>query len=206
MPVDNFENIHHLLRFDDPDKFYFIQIFKRRKDNPEMEKDMIVVDSFYIYSMSEFEKHRKRIINICESNNSRAYIRLNRRSDKKIALQMLARIATMISSNQYNVRGLYNSIAGEFHAEDDKTWIVDVDFDRLEETTDETRGEKINEVVTFIQSLIYKTKRDDTVYGMPTKNGIHFICRPFNLQEFKENPVSSLVDIHRDNPTILYTP
>jgi hypothetical protein len=119
---------------------------------------------------------------------------------------MLARIATMISSNQYNVRGLYNSIAGEFHAEDDKTWIVDVDFDRLEETTDEAREEKINEVVTFIQSLIYKTKRDDTVYGMPTKNGIHFICRPFNLQEFKENPVSSLVDIHRDNPTILYTP
>ena len=206
MTIDNFEAISHLLKFDDPDKFYFIQIFKRRKDNPGMERDMIVVDSFCIYSMSEFEKFRKRIIEICESDNSRAYIRLNRRSDKKIALQMLSRIATMISSEQYNIRGLYNSIAGEFHAEEDKTWVVDVDFDKFIGVGEEEMNTKINEVVTFIQSLIYKTKRDDTVYVVPTKNGVHFICRPFNLQEFNGHPGSSIVDIHRDNPTILYVP
>jgi hypothetical protein len=206
MVIDNFENISHLLKFNDPDKFYFIQIFKRRKDNPDMERDMIVMDSFYIYSMEEFEKYRWRIIDICETQNARAYIRLNRRSDKKIALQMLARIATMISANQYNIRGLYNSIAGEFHAEDDKTWVVDIDFDKFENQSEEEMNEKINGVVTFIQSLIYKTKRDDTVHVVPTKNGVHFICRPFNLQEFKEHAESSLVDIHRDNPTILYVP
>ncbi len=206
MAIDNFENISYLLKFDDPDKFYFIQIFKRRKDNPEMEKDMIVVDSFCIYSMTEFEKCRKRIKDICESNNARAYIRLNRRSDKKIALQMLSRIALMVSSEQYNIRGLYNSIAGEFHSEEDKTWVIDVDFDKFPGDTDELREKKINEIVTSIQSLIYKAKRDDTIYCMPTKNGVHFICRPFNLQEFKEIPESSLVDIHRDNPTILYVP
>jgi len=206
MVIDNFENISHLLKFNDPDKFYFIQIFKRRKDNPNMEKDMIVVDSFCVYSMEDFEKYRWRIIDICETQNARAYIRLNRRSDKKIALQMLARIATMISAEQYNIRGLYNSIAGEFHAEEDKTWVIDVDFDNFGDREEEEINEKINEIVTFIQSLIYKTKRDDTVYVVPTKNGVHFICRPFNLQEFKERAESSLVDIHRDNPTILYVP
>lgn len=206
MTIDNFEAISHFLKFDDSDKFYFIQIFKRRKDNPGMERDMIVVDSFSVYSMSQFDKLRGRITEICEANNARAYIRLNRRSDKKIALQMLARIATMISAEQYNVRGLYNSIAGEFHAEEDKTWIIDVDFDKLDDFTEDEKNEKINGIVTFIQSLIYKTKRDDTVYVVPTKNGVHFICRPFNLQEFNEYPDSSLVDIHRDNPTILYTP
>jgi len=35
-----------------------------------------------------------------------------------------------------------------------------------------------------------------------TRSGVHIICRPFNLQKFKEEFPE--VDVHKDNPTILY--
>ena len=109
--MNNFLRIKELLKFDDPDKFYFIQILKRRKDNPGMGKDMCNIDNFCVYSIQDYERYESRIIDVCERNNARAYIRLNRRSDKKIALQMLARMAQMIASEQYNIRKLYYSIA-----------------------------------------------------------------------------------------------
>jgi hypothetical protein len=39
--INNFQAIRDLLTFGDEDKFYFIQIYKRRKDNPDMKKDMV---------------------------------------------------------------------------------------------------------------------------------------------------------------------
>ena len=47
--INNFEAIRDLLTFGDEDKFYLIQIFKRRKDNPEMKKDMVIIDNYFVY-------------------------------------------------------------------------------------------------------------------------------------------------------------
>ena len=44
-PIDNYKLIEPHLRWDNPDMFYFIQIFKRRKDNHGMDKDMILIDN-----------------------------------------------------------------------------------------------------------------------------------------------------------------
>lgn len=33
--VDNYELLKPFMVFDDPEKFYFLQVIKRRKDNPE---------------------------------------------------------------------------------------------------------------------------------------------------------------------------
>jgi len=38
---------------------------------------------------------------------------------------------------------------------------------------------------------------------VPTKSGVHIITRPFNLKKFKEKYPN--VDVHKDNPTILYS-
>ena len=43
MTLDNFEKIKPLLKFEQPGNFYFIQIFKRRKDNSSMQMDMQVI-------------------------------------------------------------------------------------------------------------------------------------------------------------------
>ena len=193
--MNNFQIIRELLKFDDPDKFYFIQIFKRRKDNPEMGKDMCNIDNFCVYSMKDYERYEKRIIDVCERNNARAYIRLNRRSDKKIALQMLARMAQMIASEQYNIRKLYYSIAGEFHSEEDKTWIIDIDIKPFNDF------DKIEKLINGLQPT-----GDKLIGIIPTVNGFHMVTRPFNLAEFRKymQLQGGIPDIHKDNPTLLY--
>jgi hypothetical protein len=197
--MNNFLRIKELLKFDDPDKFYFIQILKRRKDNPGMGKDMCNIDNFCVYSIQDYERYEARIIDVCERNNARAYIRLNRRSDKKIALQMLARMAQMIASEQYNIRKLYYSIAGEYHSEEDKTWIVDIDWKDFE-----GKKTEVARIATITEELQMATGREPMTEYIPTKNGTHIITRPFNLQKLKKEYPG--LDIHKDNPTLLYCP
>ena len=150
---------------------------KRKKDNPELEKNTKVIDSFYIYNESQFDSVSSKIIDLCDRNNARAYIRLNRRSDKKIALNLLVKIATRIANNEYKVRDLYDSVAGETHSEENKTWVVDVDY---ELTT------YVHIVETIISSLQKKTNCKPICHQIPTKNGIHLITSPFNITSWQE--------------------
>lgn len=39
---------------------------------------------------------------------------------------------------------------------------------------------------------------------IPTVNGYHLITKPFNLQKFKE--IFPYIDVHKNNPTLLYFP
>ena len=52
MEINNTAKIGTMLSFE-KDDFYFVQVLKRRKDNPEMEKDMVVIDNFYIPDIDE---------------------------------------------------------------------------------------------------------------------------------------------------------
>jgi hypothetical protein len=47
---------------------------------------------------------------------------------------------------------------------------------------------------------------DKVIAEIPTKNGVHLITRPFNLQEFKETFDGDWDIIHKNNPTLLYCP
>ncbi len=202
--INNFELIKKLLNFSDPDKFYFIQIFKRRKDNPELEKNNKVIDSFYVYSESQFDSLQSKIIDICNRNNSRAYIRLNRRSDKKMALNLLASLAKRISINEYKVRDLYDRVAGETHSEENKTWIIDID-NELELVT------WIEDIEKLIVSLQLEIDRIPICHRIPTKTGFHLITGTFNIQNFKTECSYFIwalraqgLEILKDNPTVLY--
>jgi hypothetical protein len=42
------------------------------------------------------------------------------------------------------------------------------------------------------------------VSTVPTKSGYHLITLPFNVQKFREKFPD--IDVHRNNPTILYIP
>jgi len=200
--IDNFPVIRDLLNFSDEDKFYLLQIFKRRKDNPDMKKDMVILDSFFISTMDQFDGLEERIKKICLDNNARAYLRLNRRSFKQVALKTLSRVAKMIEDGNYeHVKRAYLSCAGEFHKEEDKTWIIDLDRNG---TSDETYDAYINSVIFEAQQLIQEAGKDDTMSILQTKNGLHFICRPFNLSKFKR--IFPEIDVHKDNPVVLFCP
>lgn len=192
MKVDNYQTIRSLLQFDDPDLFYFLQIMKRRKDNPELEKDMILIDNRYYYSMKEFDMDENWVRFLCDHCNARAYLRLNRRSAKQVAFKTLSRTAEIISNGDYkNVKRTYLSVAGEFHSEKEKTWIVDLDGDY-----------ELEKVIQTIESLDPPIQKVRSI--IPTKNGVHLISKPFQKNLFLQRFPN--IDIHTDNPTLLYCP
>lgn len=200
--INNFSAIRDLLTFGDEDKFYFIQIFKRRKDNPDMKKDMVIIDNYFVYELEHFNGLEERIIKQCTDNNARAYIRLNRRSSRQVALKTLGRIAQMIEDSNYKfAHRAYLSCAGEYHKEEDKTWIIDIDRNG---ESDDAYDALINSIIFEAQQLIQETGKDDTMMILPTKNGLHLVCRPFNLSRFKKSFPD--VDVHKDNPVVLFCP
>ena len=200
--INNFSAIRDLLTFGDEDKFYFIQIFKRRKDNPDMKKDMVIIDNYFVYELEHFNGLEERIIKQCTDNNARAYIRLNRRSSRQVALKTLGRIAQMIEDSNYKfAHRAYLSCAGEYHKEEDKTWIIDIDRNG---ESDDAYDALINSVIFEAQQLIQETGKDDSMMIHPTKNGLHLVCRPFNLSRFKKSFPD--VDVHKDNPVVLFCP
>lgn len=185
-----------MLSFDDKDDFYFVQIFKRRKDNPDLGKDQIVLDNFYIDSLDDFDKKLPYIISICDKENARAYLRVNRRNYKKLAPHFLQRVVGIVfTENCRALRNTYHSVAGEFHAETDKKWIVDADDDK---------EFAYGDLCTTLSMLQKEAGREVLMIHVPTKNGFHLITRPFNLQHFRKTYPT--IDVHKDNPTILYCP
>jgi hypothetical protein len=201
MSVNNFDSIRAMLEFPDENSFYFLQVLKRRKDNPDLGKDMKHIADYYIYSLEQFDELKPRIITQCDVENARAYFRINRRDAKKVAMQVLKRTVDYIMSEDYRaVKNAFASCAGEFHSDPDKKWIVDVDWKDIPEGVDQDGY--LNEIILKVQELVAETRRDDTVRTIPTKNGIHVICRPFNLQKFRD--AYEAIDVHKDNMVILY--
>jgi len=102
-----------------------IEILKRKKDNPQMNKSEELLDVYEIHSKEEIESHCPHIIKKCQEHNARAYIRVNKRSHKKMALEMLREIANRVANGDYNIRNVYHSMLGKFHSDTEKKWIVD---------------------------------------------------------------------------------
>ena len=160
-----------------------------------MEKDMVVIDNFYISSLDHYIKMVPQIIKLCDMENARAYFCLNKRNYKALAPHMVKRVVEIAFSDDcHTLKNTFDSVAGEFHSDPDKKWLIDVDNNK-----DVTYSELIPEVIR----LQMEAGREPMTEVLPTKNGIHLITRPFNLIKFK---VMFLVDVHKDANTILYMP
>jgi hypothetical protein len=202
--TNNFHHIQSLLNFKNEGDFYLIQIIQRRKDNPEIKRNMNLVDNYFVYSKEKLEEYMPKIIKQCDYFNARAYIRVNVRNAERIALQTLNKITQYILTKDYKaVKGAYLSAAGEHHSDDDKKWIVDVDGVSPDSADSDHQQFRAN-LEQLIESLQPNGKKK-IIAEIPTKNGFHLITRPFNMEEFRKmQPLS--VDVHKDNPTILYIP
>lgn len=194
--VNNFEQIKQLLHFDSEDDFYFCQIIKRKKENPDVGSNSHVVKTYYIKSVEDLEKDKGEMICLAEYHNARVCINLNKRSFERTCFHTLKKITDQILNKEYSqVRKAYNSVCG-MYANGDKTWIIDID----------KTGRKANELLNDIEYCIDRYKPDGRklITIIPTKNGIHMITKPFNLQDFKQDYPD--IDVHKNNPTILYIP
>jgi len=203
--INNTEKIREMLFFNDKDDFYFLQILKRRKDNPDLEKDMVVIDNIYINSLESYDKRIPHVIELCNIENARAYFRVNKRNYAKLGPHMLKRVVDIVfTENCRALRSCFDSVAGEFHSDPDKKWIIDIDWIDVITPTNLDGKYLYEKVVHDATALQFEAKREPLMIKIPTKNGEHLITRPFNLQKFKEKYPT--IDCHKDNPTILYCP
>jgi|AntRauTorckE6833_2_1112554.scaffolds.fasta_scaffold00324_33 hypothetical protein len=203
--INNFEKLveRDVVHFSDPDLFYFVQLIKRKKENPNLKRSQKVIRSYYIDSYADYYgKLQDSIIRTCDENNARAYIRVNRRSYFKSHIEMIKYLAELLSYQQYTkVRTAYDTVLGRSQNEPNKKWIIDVDYKDMEEKY-ETIEQGYLEIGDYIHTLLEES--GNTMYGtVPTPNGLHIITGGFNSSKFAQEYPD--IDIHKDNPTILYT-
>lgn len=214
--TDNTLNIASFMSYN-KDDFYFIQIIKRRKDNPIMVRDAVILKNYYVDSMDGFFDTMVRVRSTCDFENARAYIRLNKRNYKHLGMKVLNRALVYVSSNNNKpLSNVFDAVAGEFHNDPDKKWLIDVDnlvdFDpKMEIHPNEYGGivglDGINNIGYLRTNLIRlqeETGREPMTELIPSKSGIHIITRPFNLKTFKG--LFPEVSVHKDATCILYCP
>lgn len=208
MSVDNKEIIKPLLTFPKPgDSFYFIQILQRKKDHKGTmlggsTNNSRLIKAYYITSLEKLEIHWGEMVKLAELFNARVSINLNPRSFKKAGFQLLTKIANQMENGDfYNIRKAYDSVLGNYHAEMDKRWIVDLDKEDLD---------KKDKIVQYI-NLAHLTMSEHETAGnykilaeIPSKSGMHIITNPFNLEAFGKT--FPKIEIHRNNPSNIFIP
>ena len=200
--INNFKQIEGLLHFESDDDFYFLQLIKRKKDNPDMEKSEKIVKTYYITSIEHLEGLKGEIILICEYYNARAYINLNKRSFEKCAMHLLKQTTDCIINKEYkSAKNAYNSVCGKFGNSNSYTkfWIIDID------ASNDSLFIPLSNQLEKLEPIGNKV-----IAKIPTKNGYHIITTPFNRHAFDYLFCSWSVipkpDIHSNNPTILFIP
>lgn len=193
--IDNFDLIASILIFESADDFYFLQLIQRKKENANLGSNNRVIRSYFIKSVEQLRLHEEEIKAICKVTNSRAYINLNRRSFRRTGLATLKNITDHIMNEDYeHIHRAYTTVCGQYKHESNPTFIIDID---------EELGRKHNDMIRFIEQEC-EPIGNKFVTIVPTKNGSHIIMKAFNLSKFKEKYPD--IDIHKNNPTILYIP
>lgn len=189
--IDNFKQIKSLLTFPSDDIYYHLQILRRGKDHPELPAANRVIKSYFICSLESLDYVEDEIKKLCEFFGARAYINLTPKSIKKTTMLQLKYLAQRAYEGDFKkIWKSWNTCAGEIKGEKPR-WIVDID----------DVNTKITSIVDFIDS-IEPFVEEKFIAKIPTKSGYHLITTPFNIQKFKEKYPN--IDIHKNNPTLLY--
>lgn len=192
--VDNFELISKFLLPKKQEKyFYHLQIIRRGKDHPNLPSANAVIKTYFITSAEHLEKMRDEIVNLCEVFKARAYINIAEKSVEKLGKLTLFNLSKRIYDGDYkHIWKSFYTAAGELKSKSPK-WIIDIDNPEVDEKS----------FMKIINACKPKAV-NKYVCTVPTKNGYHLITKPFDLKRFKE--FYPEVDVHKNNPTILYIP
>jgi len=194
--IDNLEVIKPLLNFSEKGDFYMLYVFKRKKDQPEGERDnhqsVRTIKTYCIDSVEHLDKRYDEIKQLCEMFKARAYIHVQKQNHSDVSLDMLALLAERIKNGVKNQKGLFDSVVGQIKTQE-KRWIIDVD----------TKDKKFLRDITM-DLMEIQPVGDKIEKVIPTKNGFHLITCKFNVMEFKK--LYPDVDIQKKNPTLLYLP
>ncbi len=194
--IDNIEHIKELLNFSDEGDFYMLYVFKRKKDQPEGERDnhqsVRTIKTYCVESVEYLGKRYDEIKQLCEMFKARAYIHIQKQNHKDVSLNMMVALAQRIQDGNLKQHHLFDSVVGQLKTRE-KRWIVDVDV------KDAVFTERLSE---FINAIRPEGPKIET--KIPTKSGYHLITKRFDVMEFKEHYPD--IDIQKKNPTLLYYP
>lgn len=210
--INNLELIKPLLNFENPGDFYMLYVFKRKKDQPEGERDnhqsVRTIKTYTIESIEYLEKRWDEIVQLCEMFKARAYIHVQKQNHKDVSLNMMVALAQRIQDGNLKQKHLFDSVVGQLKTLE-KRWIIDCD-DMMEPSP------MMMAYIEYHCKPITKVKFDEA--GMPdgyevgpkieaiipTRNGHHLITKKFDVMKFKEQYPN--IEIQKKNPTLLYYP
>lgn len=219
MKIDNFDAIRPLLNFESKDDFYFVTLFRRKKDDIEnwtTDCNNIPVKNYYIKSLDTFDKKKEDIVRVAEATNARVYFWLNKRSFKKCSMKLISAVATNIETENYEGnKGAFDSVCGSYPNDKNKKWIIDYDIEPSngnyvfgdKETVFQAYLRMVTDVLKDVEP---KEKGDKIISVVPTVNGKHIITKPFDVMTFhklwEERTGTKIdkADIKKDSPTLLY--
>ena len=194
--INNIELIKPLLNFEQEGDFYMLYVLKRKKDQPEGERDnhqsVRTIKTYCIESIEYLDKRYDEVVQLCEIFKARAYIHVQKQNHKDVSLEMMMALAQKIRDGQHKQQGLFDSVVGQLKTHE-KRWIVDLD------TNDEDEVVRMTKVIN-----VTRPEGDKIEAIIPTKNGYHFITKRFDVEMFRN--VYPHVDIQKKNPTLLYLP
>ena len=201
--IDNIEQIKPLMNFTDEGDFYMLYVFKRKKDQPEGERDnhqsVRTIKSYCVSSIGYLDTRYDEIKQLCEIFKARAYIHVQKQNHKDVSLNMMVDLAQRIQDGNHKQQGLFDSVVGQLKTHE-KRWIVDIDTKSL------SVKNRIINIIENIKPVGVDSKIEAII---PTKNGVHLITKKFDILEFNkkmEVKVNMIPDIQKKNPTLLYYP
>jgi hypothetical protein len=194
--INNIELIKPLLNFEEKGDFYMLYILKRKKDQPEGERDnhqsVRTLRSYCIKSIEQLEAKYDEIQLLCETFKARAYTHVQKQNHRDVSLNMMVALAQRIQDGNLEQQNLFDSVVGQLKTYE-KRWIIDID------TKD---GRTIFEIEATINMC--KPEGNKLITSIPTKNGVHLITKRFDVMEFKKHHPE--IDIQKKNPTLLFLP
>lgn len=198
--IDNLDLIKPLLNFSKEGDFYMLYVFKRKKDQPEGERDnhqsVRTIKTYCVDSIEYLDKRYDEIKMLCEVFKARAYIHVQKQNHMDISLEMMVSLAQRIKNGVIKQQSLFDSVVGQIKT-NEKRWIIDID------TKDKDVVDRISKLINSIQPCGEKIEAI-----IPTKNGYHLITKKFNVLEFKKfmNLGGDIPEIQKKNPTLLFLP
>lgn len=142
--IDNFDKVASALNAGDPDQFYFVQIIRRKKDNPTAKFNYAEYPkSWDIHNAQELMSIKDEIKKLCSMYNARAYIRLNPRSHKLTNANAAEMIRRSLKTNHSLNAEIAHAIAAGHsfktrqHTQDFPVSMIDID------TTDKNVHQKV---------------------------------------------------------------
>ena len=202
--INNIDIIKPLLNFEEKGDFYMLYVFKRKKDQPEGEKDnhqsVRTIKTYCIESVDHLERRYDEVMQLCEMFKARAYIHVQKQNHRDVSLDMLVSLAERIKNGVQNQKGLFDSVVGQIKTQE-KRWIIDIDNVSVDGFNHSPSQIEMREYINELQKEVGK---EQGMTFIKTKSGFHIITQPFNVMKFKERYPE--VDIQKKNPTLLYYP